>query len=43
MRCEKIHLKDRFPFLGEEGRDPTLEIYIQEVITEGPNWELTWQ
>lgn len=28
MRYEKIHLKDRFPFLGTEGRDPFLECYL---------------
>lgn len=25
-----IHLKDRFPILGEGGFDPTLEVYLQE-------------
>ena len=29
MRCEIIHLKDKYPFLAEEGRDPTLTVYIQ--------------
>ncbi len=28
MRTEIIHLKDRFPVLGEDGRDPLLELYI---------------
>lgn len=28
MRCERIHLKDIYPFLGEDGCDPTLEIYL---------------
>ena len=28
MRCELIHLKDIYPFLGEDGKDPTLEIYL---------------
>lgn len=28
MRYERIHLKDSFPFLGEEGCDPTVELYL---------------
>ena len=28
MRCEKIHLKDIYPFLGENDCDSTLEIYL---------------
>lgn len=28
MIHEVIHLKDRYPFLGENGADPTLEVYI---------------
>ena len=28
MRYEVIHLKERFPFLGENGCDPILEIYL---------------
>ena len=28
MRCELLHLKDVYPFLGEDGCDPTLEIYL---------------
>lgn len=28
MRYEKVHLKDRYAFLGEEGRDPFLECYL---------------
>lgn len=35
MRYEKIHLKDRFPFLGDNGRDPVLEIYLQDAIRAG--------
>ena len=28
MRCEKIHLKEKYAFLGEAGRDPLLECYL---------------
>ena len=28
MRTELIHLKDIYPFLGDAGRDPTLEVYL---------------
>lgn len=28
MKHEIIHLKDKFPFLGENGCDPTVEIYL---------------
>lgn len=28
MRCETIHLKDIYPFLGEDGKDPALETYL---------------
>lgn len=28
MKHEIIHLKDRFPFLGENGCDPTVEVYL---------------
>lgn len=34
MRTETIHLKDRFPFLGENGRDPTLTLYLPQNMTE---------
>ena len=34
MRYEILHLKDRFPFLGENGCDPTLEIYLPQNLTE---------
>lgn len=34
MRCETVHLKDRFPFLGEAGKDPKLTIYIQNSYTD---------
>lgn len=30
MNTQVIHLKERFPFLGENGCDPTLTVYIQE-------------
>ena len=28
MRCETIHLKEIYPFLGENGCDPILETYL---------------
>ena len=28
MKCIRIHLKEYFPFLGEEGRDPVLNAYL---------------
>ena len=28
MKNQLIHLKDVYPFLGENGCDPTLEIYL---------------
>lgn len=34
MEVKKIHLKDRFPFLGENGCDPILTTYIQYNMTE---------
>lgn len=34
MRCETVHLKDTYPFSGEDGRDPTLTIYIQDVYED---------
>ena len=30
MRCETIHLKDIYPFLGENGCDPTLDVYLPD-------------
>ncbi len=30
MQCEKIHLRDYFPFLGENDCDPTVDIYLQD-------------
>lgn len=32
MRCELIHMKDKYPLLGEEDRDPTLELYLPQNI-----------
>ncbi|MBR4123402.1 MAG: alpha/beta hydrolase [Clostridia bacterium] len=34
MKSEVLHLKDYFPFLGEEGRDPLLEINLRYNMTE---------
>ncbi len=34
MRYESIHLKDTFAFLGEDDKDPILEVYLTEKITE---------
>lgn len=34
MRYEILHLKDTFPFLGEGGCDPTLEVYLQENLAQ---------
>lgn len=34
MKHEVLHLKDRFPFLGENGCDPTLTIYLPFNLTE---------
>lgn len=34
MRYEKIHLKDRFAFLGEAGRDPFVECYLPLDLTD---------
>ena len=34
MIYEKLHLKDYFEFLGENGADPTLEIYLPYNMTE---------
>ena len=32
MQYYEIHLKDRFPFLGENGRDPVLQVYVQDAL-----------
>ena len=34
MRYEKLYLKDFFEFIGENGADPTLEIYLPFNMTE---------
>lgn len=34
MKYEKIHLKKHFPFLGENGCDPTLETFLPYNMTE---------
>lgn len=34
MRYEIVHLKEHFPFLGENDCDPMLEIYLQENMAE---------
>lgn len=34
MQHITIHLKDRFPFLGEEGKDPVLTTYLPYNMTE---------
>lgn len=38
MKYEVIHLKDSFPFLGENGCDPTVELYLPYNMTE-MNWQ----
>ncbi len=30
MLCETLHLKEYFAFLGDDGRDPTLTVYLPE-------------
>ena len=34
MRYEKLELKTEFPFLGEDGRNPLLEIYLPDNLSE---------
>lgn len=34
MVYQLIHLKERYPFLGENGCDPTLEVYLPENMAE---------
>lgn len=34
MRYEVFHLKDRFAFLGEDGRDPVAKLYLPYNLTE---------
>ena len=37
MKYEAINLKDRFPFLGEEGKNPNVTLYLPD-----PMWEMGW-
>lgn len=41
MICKTIALKERFPFLGEEGRDPSVALYLPDPMTEmkRDNWK----
>lgn len=34
MRCETLHLKDSFSFLGENGADPLVDLYLPYNMTE---------
>lgn len=34
MRYEQIHLKEHYPFLGDEGRDPILSVYLVDELPE---------
>lgn len=34
MKYEVLHLKDYYPFLGEDGCDPTVEVYLPYNMTE---------
>ena len=34
MKCEVLHLKDYYPFLGEDNCDPTVEMYLPFNLTE---------
>lgn len=34
MLYEIVHLKEAYPFLGENGRDPTLACYVQDNLSE---------
>lgn len=34
MVCERVFLKERFPFLGEEGRDPFVDTYLPYNLAE---------
>ena len=38
MIHEVLYLKDRFPFLGEDGKNPNVSIYLPE-----PMWEMGWE
>lgn len=41
MICKTIALKERFPFLGEEGRNPSVALYLPDPMTEmkRDNWK----
>lgn len=41
MICKTIALKERFPFLGEEGRNPSVALYLLDPMTEmkRDNWK----
>ena len=34
MRCETLHLKDYFDFLGNDGADPTLHLFLPYNLKE---------
>ncbi len=34
MKCEVIHLKERFPLLGEDGKDPILQTFLPYNMVE---------
>ena len=34
MICKVIELKDRFPFLGEEGKNPNVTVYLPDPMSE---------
>ncbi len=34
MICKTIQLKDRFPFLGENGKNPNVTVYLPDPLTE---------
>ena len=34
MICKTISLKDRFPFLGEDGKNPNVTLYLPDPLTE---------
>ena len=34
MICKTIFLKDRFPFLGEDGKNPNVALYLPDPLTE---------
>ena len=42
MKCETIHLKDSFDFLGENGNDPLLEVYLPTCKPENRKRPCTW-